>query len=80
MEMFINPSKIYIYQKHVDFRNAINGLSQIVENEIRLPLGSGDLFLFCNKSKDKIKILYWDKTKVVPFFKTNFQIFFIRIL
>jgi len=30
---------------------------------------SGALFLFCNKARDKIKVLYWDKTLAKDKFK-----------
>ncbi|MCP4667737.1 MAG: IS66 family insertion sequence element accessory protein TnpB [Deltaproteobacteria bacterium] len=42
-------------------RKAINGLSVLVDQGMhRNPL-SGDLFVFCNRRKDIIKILYWDE-------------------
>ncbi|WP_143699668.1 IS66 family insertion sequence element accessory protein TnpB [Vibrio sp. ES.051] len=50
------------FRESVDFRKSINGLAAIVENDTDLPLGSGALFLFTNKQRDKIKVLYWDKT------------------
>ena len=54
--------EIYLYRNSVDFRKFINGLAAIIENDSDLPLGSGALFLYTNKHRDEIKVLYWDKT------------------
>ena len=62
MKMFVNPTGIFLHRDFVDFRKAINGLTAIVEEELNRNAYTGDLFVFCNKSKDKLKILYWDKT------------------
>ena len=45
----------------VDFRKQINGLSTVVENELKLNLFSNYLFIFCNRNRSRLKILYWDR-------------------
>ena len=53
---------VLLHRQPVDFRKSINGLAAIVEQEIAEFAMSGKVFAFCNKNKDKIKVLYWDKT------------------
>lgn len=53
----------------MDFRKSINGLAALVESDTDLPLNTGMLFLFTNKQRDKIKILYWDKTGFALWYK-----------
>ena len=54
-------TEIYLHRDVVDFRKSINGLSIIVEDEMKLSPFSGALFIFCNRARDKLKALYWDQ-------------------
>lgn len=60
---------IYLHRDHVDFRKSINGLSVIVEQEMGLDLFGRHLFLFCDKRKRKLKVLYWDDTGFALWYK-----------
>ena len=62
--MIIDLEKVDIYVKpgKTDMRKQINGLSVIIQEELKLDPFSGALFLFCNKRRHLLKILYWDKT------------------
>ncbi|MFA0205039.1 IS66 family insertion sequence element accessory protein TnpB, partial [Vibrio breoganii] len=65
----LNAPEVYLYRESVDFRKSINGLAAIIETDTDLPLGSGALFLFTNKQRDKIKVLYWDETGFALWYK-----------
>jgi transposase len=41
-------------------RKSINGLSAIVEGSFKLDPFCGSLFVFCNRNRDRVKILEWD--------------------
>jgi transposase len=42
-------------------RKQINGLSIMVSEVMKMDPFEGHLFLFCNKSKRRLKALYWDR-------------------
>ncbi len=52
--------RIHLCRQPVDFRKAHDGLFAIVQNEFRVDPFSGDLFLFFNRARDRIKLLLWD--------------------
>ena len=60
---------IYLHRDPVDFRKSINGLVVIVEDCMAPAACSGALFVFCNKSRDKLKALYWDRTGFALWYK-----------
>lgn len=62
MRMFVEPVAIYLHLAPVDFRKSFNGLALIVEQEYHEALMSGALFLFTNKTRKRLRILYWDHT------------------
>lgn len=69
MKMFINTPDVYLYRNFVDFRKSTNGLSLIVEQQMQLSPLTGSVFVFCNKGRDKLKVLYLDKTGFALWYK-----------
>ena len=60
---------IHLHRDPVDFRKSIDGLAAIVEQEMKLDVFSPQLFLFCNRQRSKLKVLYWDATGFALWYK-----------
>ena len=52
---------VYLCRDVVDFRKGIGTLSVLVEETLSLDPFSEHLFVFCNRKRDKVKILYWER-------------------
>jgi len=53
-------ARIFFFQNPIDMRKGIEGLSSLVEELFTGELMSGAYFVFVNRIKDKMKVLYWD--------------------
>ena len=53
--------KVYLATTPCDMRKSINGLSIMVKHEFNLDPFSSALFVFCNKSRNKLKLLFWQR-------------------
>ena len=62
MIQWLSNVPIYLHHDPVDFRKAINGLSVIVSEAMNLSPCEKALFVFCNKQRSQLKVLYWDDT------------------
>ena len=69
MKLVAEEALIYLHPALVDFRKSINGLAAIVEQHMQLSPFADAVFIFCNKRKDKLKLLYWDKTGFALWYK-----------
>ncbi|MEO5716909.1 MAG: IS66 family insertion sequence element accessory protein TnpB [Luteolibacter sp.] len=62
MLTFNGNLKIYVALEPCDMRKSFNTLATLVRNHLALDPLSGAAFLFTNKSRNLIKILYFDGT------------------
>ncbi len=62
MKSIFEFKNILIHKAPVDMRKSINGLSVIVASEMKLDLKSPSLFVFINRRRTHMKILYFDKS------------------
>ena len=61
--------KIFIYTQPADMRCGFNKLTMLTESFMLADPFSGHLFVFFNKLGDKCKILFWDRTGFVIWYK-----------
>lgn len=52
--------KVYLACGSTDMRKNINGLSEIVQHSFQLDPFDEAIFVFCNRKRDRLKILDWD--------------------
>lgn len=56
----ISPQRVYLACGSTDMRKSIDGLAAIVSLQFNLDPFTESLFVFCNRSRDRLKILHWD--------------------
>lgn len=61
--------QIWLYSKPEDMRKAIDGLSIVVSETLKCNPCGPDVFVFYNRTYQKIKILYWDKNGFCLWYK-----------
>ncbi|MDP6557076.1 MAG: IS66 family insertion sequence element accessory protein TnpB, partial [Pirellulaceae bacterium] len=54
--------RVFLYRLPTDMRKSFNGLVALTESALKQDPLSGSLFVFVNRRRDRIKILYWGQT------------------
>jgi len=65
----IQGVKIHLCTQPTDMRRGFNGLSGMTQTLLDQDPLSGHLFVFRNRNRDKLKILYWDTDGLAIWYK-----------
>jgi transposase len=60
---------VYLHRAPIDMRKQMNGLAALVEGVLKQSPFSGSLFVFTNKRRDKLKMLVWDRSGFIVWYK-----------
>jgi transposase len=60
--MDVGDVPIYLRPGFTDGRKAIDGLVGVIQEQMKMDVLQGGLFIFCSKAKTSIKCILWDGT------------------
>lgn len=66
---FTGADQVYVACGYTDLRKGIDGLATLVQQSFQLDPFTKTLFLFCGRSRDRIKGLYWEGDGFVLVYK-----------
>jgi transposase len=61
--------RVFLAREPVDMRKQFHGLLSLAEEVIKQDPQSGHLFVFINRRRDRIKVLYWERTGYCIWYK-----------
>lgn len=53
--------RVYLCLNPTDMRRSFDGLHALVRDHLQLDAFAGHLYIFSNRRKDRLKVLYWDR-------------------
>jgi transposase len=60
---------VYLCRAPVDFRKSIDGLAALIDAELGLDPFAAALYVFINRRRDKLKLLYWERNGFCLWYK-----------
>jgi transposase len=69
MLSFSSRQRYYLYTGPTDMRKQFDGLAGVVRREFSQEVMGGDVFIFINRRRDRIKLLKWDLTGFALYYK-----------
>jgi len=61
--------RYFVFKGHTDMRKSFDGLTGLVRNELSMNPICGDVFVFFNKPRTHIKILFWERDGFALYYK-----------
>lgn len=69
MLSFPSSVRVFLCIPPADMRRSFDGLGRMAESLIREDPFSGSLFVFRNRRRDRLKVLYWDRDGYAIWYK-----------
>ena len=60
MLSFTSQVKVWVCLDPCDMRKSFNGLWEVAEEKLKVDPKQGAIFVFTNKHRNRLKLLYWD--------------------
>ncbi len=67
--MLVAHSPIYLANCVTDMRKSINGLALLAQAHFDCNPADGAYYVFCNRARNKLKVLYWDTNGFALWYK-----------
>lgn len=64
-----SDNRFHLYGQPTDMRKSFDGLSGLIQNTLGRNPAGGDVFIFINKRRDKIKLLHWQGISFILYYK-----------
>jgi transposase len=61
--------RYFLYDQPTDMRKSFDGLSGIVQSQLRRDPANGSVYVFINKKRNKIKLLHWEQGGFTLYYK-----------
>jgi transposase len=55
--------RVYLCLSPCDMRRSFDGLHALMRDHLQMDAFAGHLYIFANRRKDRLKILYWDRSE-----------------
>ena len=59
----------YLYRGPTDMRKSFDGLSGLVQSQLNRNPTSGEVFIFVNRRRNKVKLLRWEQGGFILYYK-----------
>jgi len=66
---FSSSQRYFLYRSCTDMRKSFDSLCGLVSSEMKRNFLSGDVFIFVNRNRNRIKLLVWDRSGFVIWYK-----------
>ncbi len=64
-----NQNIFYLYRYSTDMRKSFDSLCGVITNDMQRNPASGEVFIFINKPRNRIKLLHWERGGYLLYYK-----------